>query len=40
MGLLSGLMVFGSGIPVHAETFYGDDNWNVAFTSDREMVTD
>lgn len=39
MGLLSGLMVFGSGIPVHAETFYGDDNWNVAFTSDREMVS-
>ena len=25
MGLLSGLMVLGSGIPVHAETFYGDD---------------
>ena len=39
MGLLSGLMVLGSGIPVHAETFYGDDNWNVAFTSDREMVS-
>ena len=39
MGLLSGLMVLGSGIPVHAETFYGDDDWNVAFTSDREMVS-
>lgn len=38
-GLLSGLMIFGLVLPVHAETFYGDDSWNVTFTSEKEMVS-
>lgn len=38
-GLLSGLMIFGLVFPVHAETFYGDDSWNVTFTSEKEMVS-
>ena len=37
--LLSGLMLLGLAFPVQAETFYGDDSWNVTFTSNNEMVS-
>lgn len=42
MGLLSGLalfplMLFGPPLPAQAETFYGGDNWNVSFTSEKAM---
>ena len=39
MWLLSGLMFLGLALPVQAETFYGDDNWNVTFNSNNEMVS-
>lgn len=39
MGMLSCLTAFGMALPVHAETFYGDENWNVAFTQEKEMVS-
>lgn len=39
LGLLSGLIFFGAAMPVQAETFYGDENWNVAFTSENGMVS-
>lgn len=39
MGLLSGLTALGMVLPVHAETFYGDDSWNVSFTAANEMVS-
>lgn len=37
--LLSGLMLFGLALPVRAETFYGDSNWNVTFNANNEMVS-
>ena len=37
MGLLSGLTALSLAVPVHAETFYGDENWNVSFTAENEM---
>ncbi len=37
--LLAGLLALGLAIPVHAETFYGDENWNVAFTPEKEMAS-
>ena len=37
--LLSGLMLFGLALPVQAETFYGDSNWNVTFNANNEMVS-
>lgn len=39
MGMLSGLMAFGMVLPVHAETFYGDESWNVTFSPANEMVS-
>lgn len=39
MGMLSGLMALGLVLPVHAETFYGDESWNVTFSSANEMVS-
>ena len=39
MGMLSGLTAFGMAIPVHAETFYGDESWNVTFSPANEMVS-
>ena len=36
--LLAGLLALGLAIPVHAETFYGDENWNVAFTPEKEKI--
>lgn len=39
MGMLSGLMAFGMALPVHAETFYGDESWNVTFSPANEMVS-
>ena len=38
-GLLTGLAVLTAAVPVHAETFYGDDSWNVAFTAEKQMVS-
>lgn len=37
--LLSGLMLLGLALPVQAETFYGEDSWNVTFSSNNEMVS-
>lgn len=37
--LLSGLLALGLVMPVHAETFYGGENWDVAFTPEKEMVS-
>ena len=39
MGMLSGLMALGMVLPVHAETFYGDESWNVTFSPENEMVS-
>ncbi len=39
IGMLSGLMAFGLVLPVHAETFYGDENWNVTFSPENQMVS-
>lgn len=39
MGMLSGLMAFGMALPVQAETFYGDESWNVTFSSANEMMS-
>ncbi len=39
MGLLSVLTACSMAVPVHAETFYGDENWNVSFTADNQMVS-
>ena len=36
--LLCGLLLI-RGIPVHAETFYGDETWNVTFNRDNEMAS-
>ncbi|MDE7057601.1 MAG: hypothetical protein K2P03_02640 [Lachnospiraceae bacterium] len=35
--LLSSLVAFSFAIPVQAETYYGDENWKVAFTSEDKM---
>ena len=35
--LLSSLVAFSFAIPAQAETYYGDENWNVAFTSEDKM---
>ena len=35
--LLSGLMLLGLALPVQAETFYGEDSWNVTFNSNNEI---
>lgn len=37
--ILSGLTALSLAVPVHAETFYGDDNWKVAFTPEEKMVS-
>ncbi len=39
MGMLSGLTAFGMVLPVNAETFYGDESWNVTFSPANEMVS-
>ncbi len=39
MGMLSGLMALGMVLPVHAETFFGDESWNVTFSPENEMVS-
>ncbi len=36
--LLCGLLLI-QGLPAHAETFYGDETWNVTFNSDNEMAS-
>ncbi len=38
-GLLSGLTALAMVLPVHAETFYGDDSWSVVFNAERQMVS-
>ena len=35
--LLSSLVAFSFAIPAQAETYYGDENWKVAFTSEDKM---
>lgn len=39
MGMLPGLAALGLAFPVHAETFYGDEGWNVTFSPGNEMVS-
>lgn len=39
MWLVSGLTVLSMALPVHAETFYGDDDWSVKFNDEKEMVS-
>ena len=34
---LSGLLALCLAFPVHAETYYGDESWKVAFTSEKKM---
>ena len=34
---LTALCLTVSSLPVHAETYHGDDNWKVVFTSDKKM---
>ncbi len=36
--LLCGLILF-QGLPAHAETYYGDETWNVTFNGENQMVS-
>ncbi len=38
-GLLSCLTALAMSLPVHAETFYGDDSWSVVFNAEKQMVS-
>ncbi len=38
-GLLSCLTALAIALPVHAETFYGDDSWSVVFNAQKQMVS-
>ena len=38
-GLLSCLTALAMSMPVHAETFYGDDSWSVVFNAEKQMVS-